>query len=268
MKLRWKFKLSAAVLALTCTALAAAAPAAAAAAAEDAPLQLYYYERPPFHYTDESGHATGQFVERTALILHRAGLRFEWVRMPANRILATLRSVATPACSPGWYSTPERRADFWLSKAMLHDKPLIALLRADFAVPPGVTATAFFQMPSMRLLLKQNFSQGSYMNALIERMPDSQVQRVAAEVPAMVQMLKANRADAIITTEVEAALFVREAGFSMSEFQMVHFPDTPDNEYRYIVCSQSIPTRIRTRIDDAIVSQRSDAIHFEQRARK
>jgi len=225
---------------------------ASAAAPAEAPLQLYYYERPPFHSSDAGGHVVGRFVAPTEQILRRAGLRFEWVPMPANRVLATLRSAATPACSPGWYATPERQAEFWLSRPMLHDRPLIALLRADFPVPPGVTAKAFFQLPSLRLLVKQNFSQGAYMNALIERMPAPQVQQVTLEVPGMVQMLKADRADVIITTEAEAALFVSEAGFSMSEFQVLHFPDTPDDEYRYLICSPTIAAPIRARIDRAI----------------
>ena len=220
--------------------------------AGEPPLRLYYYERPPFHYTDDQGRVTGLFADTTEQILHRAGLRFEWVRMPANRILLSLRKEPEVACSPAWYATPQRQADFWFSKPILRDKPLIALLRADFPLEPGTTARDFFQSPKVRLLLKQNFSQGAYMNALIARMPPAQVQQVSLEVPAMVQMLKRNRADAIITTAEEAGIFVRQAGYPMSEFLVVQFPDVPAEEYRYILCKRSMSAQVRQRIDEAI----------------
>lgn len=239
----------AAMVALLALARAAGADSNAAA---DAPMTLYFYERPPFHYTGANGRPAGQFVETTERLLRRAGLRFEWVRMPANRILGTLRDGPAQACSPGWYNTPERRANFWLSKPLLRDKPLIALLRADFRVPPLVSAKVFLQMPGVRLLLKQNFSQGAYMDTLIARMPVDQVQRVTAEVPVMVGMLKVGRADTIITTESEAELFIRQAGLAIDEFQIVHFPDVPATEYRYLLCNRFIEPGIRTRIDGAI----------------
>ncbi len=215
-------------------------------------VRLYYYERPPFHFTDAKGQVRGSIAENAEDTLRRAQIPFEWIAMPANRILQTLRNEKGPACSPGWYSTPARRAEFVLSKAMIRDKPLIALVREDFEVPTGITAKAFFDMPQVRLLMKQNFSQGAYMDILIARMPEERVQRVGLEVPQMVRMLKANRADAVITTEAEAGLFVGDAGLSMHEFKMVRFPDVPAEEYRYMLCGRGIGAAAIGRIDKAI----------------
>ncbi|MDN3922952.1 substrate-binding periplasmic protein [Roseateles violae] len=223
---------------------------------DEAPLKLYFYERPPFHYSDAQGRVIGSTAASTEELLRRAELRVQWVPLPANRILNSLRSEQAPACSPGWYATPERRAEFWFSQPTMRDKPLIALLRADFDVPAGITAKAFFEQAQLRLLVKQNFSQGAYMNALIARMPESRVQRVALEVPGMVQMLKAKRADAIITTEAEAELFVQAAGLSMRDFRIVRFPDVPADEYRYIVCSRQVDAQLLARIDKAIAASK------------
>ena len=215
-------------------------------------LRLYYYERPPFHYTDSQGHVLGSIAVNAAAVLSRAGLNFEWVPMPANRILQTIRSETGRTCSAGWYSTPQRRADFRLSLPMIRDKPLIALVRANFPVKPGTTARSFFELPTVRLLVKQNFSQGAYMDALIAHMPVERVQRVALEVPQMVRMLKADRADVIITTEAEASIFVGSAGLLMRDFKIVRFPDVPAEEFRYLICSRGIDTPTMTRINKAI----------------
>ncbi len=222
------------------------------AGAEEPALSLYYYERPPFHYTDDQGQVAGSIAATTESLFRRAGLSLRWVRMPANRILNTLRGEQAAACSPGWYATPERRLDFRFSLPMLRDKPLIALVREDYPVPANTTAKSFFESPRLRLLAKQNFSQGAYMDALIARMPPARVQRVAMEVPDMIRMLRADRADAVITTEVEAALFVHAAGLSMGDFQIARFPDVPEVEYRYLLCSQAVSSATMARIDKAI----------------
>jgi len=227
--------------------------AARGAGAEEPPLVLYYYERPPFHFANEQGQVVGSFVQAAEETLKRAKLSFTWVRLPASRILSTLRSEKRPACSPGWYSTPERRFDFKYSKAMMLDKPLIALVRADFPVPDAVEArTFFFENPRMRLLLRQNFSQGAYLNALIARIPKSRLQSVTIELPQMIRMLQANRTDLIFSTEEETGFFVRDAGFLMSDFRVVRFPDVPATEYRYMLCGQGVPAETLRRIDRAI----------------
>ncbi|HEY4083738.1 MAG TPA: transporter substrate-binding domain-containing protein [Burkholderiaceae bacterium] len=242
------------VLSALLGALLSALPAScfASDSEDESALRLYYYERPPFHYTNGQGQVVGTIVRATEETLRRAGLQFQWVSAPANRVLVALHNEKEPACSPGWYSTPERRTDFLFSKATMLDKPLIALVRADFLMPAGITAKVFFAMPNMRLLVKQNFSQGAYMNGLIDRMPPTHVERVALEVPRMVRMLRADRADAIITTEAEAALFVHAAGLSMNEFKIVRFPDVPANEYRYLLCDHHVGTATVERINEAI----------------
>jgi uncharacterized protein (TIGR02285 family) len=215
-------------------------------------LQLYYYDRPPFHYTDEQGQVVGTVVDATEEALRRARIQFHWVRMPVNRILTLMRKESRPACSPGWYSTPERRADFLFSKATVLDKPLIVMVRENFPVAEGITAKDFFERTTVRLLVRQNFSQGAYMGALIARIPPQRVERVNLEVPRMLRMLQAGRGDAVLMTEAEAALFVREAGLQMSDFRVVRFPDIPAEEYRYILCDRVVGAGVMARIDSAI----------------
>ena len=224
--------------------------------ADEPPLLLYYYERPPFHYAGDKGQVIGLVAEAAEETLRRAKLRFLWVSLPANRILSTLHSEKEIACSPGWYSTPERRADFQYSKALLPDKPLVALVRADFAVPDRVTAKAFFDMPHVRLLVKQNFSQGAYLNTLIAHIPPARIQHVILDLPQMIRMLRADRADVVFSTEAEASFLVREAGLPMSDFKIVRFPDILATEYRYMLCGRGVSAETMARIDAAISLQK------------
>ncbi len=250
-----KYRLSTLALLLLLNALPLSAFAWRGEAGEQ-PLLLYYYERPPFHYAGENGQVIGLVAKAAEETLKRAKLRFLWIPLPANRILSTLRGEKERACSPGWYSTPERRVDFQYSKALLLDKPVIALVRADFSVPEGMTAKAFFELPNLRLLTKQNFSQGSYLNALIARMPPARIQHVILDLPQMIRMLRADRADVVFSTEAEASLLVREAGLPMSDFKIVRFPDVPASEYRYMLCGRGVSAETLARIDGAISLQK------------
>jgi polar amino acid transport system substrate-binding protein len=217
-------------------------------------ITLHYYERPPFHYRAADGSMAGIIASSTESIFKRAGITYRWELTPVNRILADLKNNNRMDCSPGWYKTAEREAYAQFSLPIYHDLPLQGLSRNDFPAPEGITAKDLFLRHDLRLLLKQNFSQGAYMDALISTMPTQQVQQVTVEVPTMVKMIKANRADLIITTEEETDYFIAQSGYQKQDFRILKFPDVKATEYRYILCSRQVPAQIINRLNDAIRS--------------
>ena len=220
-------------------------------------ITLHYYERPPFHYTDEQGIPRGLIVERTANIFNKAKIDYSWRVTPANRILAVLRSDTGQDCAPGWYKLAERETYAQFSEPIYSDKPLIGLSRADLKVAENITAQALFLLPNVRLLLKENFSQGAYMDKLLADVPKVRIQRVTAEVPTMVKMLKANRADLIITTEEESRIFILKAGYTEKDVRILKFPDVPAVERRYILCSKNVSPSTMKRLNEAILESPS-----------
>lgn len=221
------------------------------------PIILHYYERPPFHYTDEQGVPRGLIIEITANIFNKAKIPYSWRVTPANRILAVLKSDTGGNCTSGWYKLPEREKYARFSEPIYRDKPLVGLSRADFKVSENITAQNLFQFPNVRLLLKENFSQGAYMDKLLIDVPKDRIQRVTAEVPTMVKMLKLNRADLIITTEEESKIFISNAGYTEKDIRILRFPDVPAVEHRYILCGKSISASTMTRLNQAILQSPS-----------
>jgi len=215
-------------------------------------INLHYYERPPFHYSDGEGKPIGIIVNMTTQVFNKAGIEYSWKVTPANRILALIKSDTGKDCSPGWYKIPEREKYAQFSAPIYFDKPLIGLSRADFNVQEGISAREIFHLPNVRLLLKENFSQGTYMDKLLSVVPKERIQKVTAEVPTMVKMLKANRADLIITTEEESEIFISKAGYKMEDFRILRFPDVPAVERRYILCSKSVPASTMKRLNEII----------------
>ncbi|WP_332852182.1 substrate-binding periplasmic protein [Duganella sp. S19_KUP01_CR8] len=231
----------------------AALPGACWAASDgQAQVTLHYYERPPLHYTDAHARPAGFIVEKTSSIFNQAGISYAWKVTPANRILALIKTAPGYHCTPGWYKNAERMQYARFSAPIYIDKPLVGLSRADFSAGEGITARDLFRRPALRLLLKQNFSQGAYMDKLIGQMPDANIQRVSAEVPVMVKMIRLGRADLIVTTQEETEAFVASAGYRMDEFRVLKFPDVPAEEKRYILCGNNVPMELMRQLDEAI----------------
>jgi polar amino acid transport system substrate-binding protein len=215
-------------------------------------ITLHYYERPPFHSRDANGQITGLVADPTIKILKMADVAFTWQLTPANRILSMLKNNVGMDCSPGWYKNPDRASYAQFSLPIYKDKPLVGLSRANFAVQEGITAKELLSRPGTRLLAKQNFSQGAYMDELIAKMPTAQVQRVAAEVATMVKMVQIDRADLILTTQEETATFIHQSGLDVKDFRVLKFPDVPAVENRYLLCSKTVPPHVITRMNKAI----------------
>lgn len=90
------------------------------------------------------------------------------------------------------------------------------------------------------------------MDGLIKKMPEEKIQRVSAEVPVMIKMIKLGRADLIIMTQGETETFVSGAGYRMDEFRILKFPDVPAVEKRYILCSRNVPATMMLQLNEVI----------------
>ncbi len=219
------------------------------------PLTMIYYERKPFHYTMPNGKVTGLTVEPTERAFAKLGIPIIWELVSSNRVLLMLKRNDAPVCSPGWYKNSEREEYARFSAPIYTDQPLVGLSRSDFKVKQGITAKELFEQPQTQLLLKTNFTQGAYMDALIAKMPAGQIQSVSTDVDNMVKMIHAKRADLVIATSEEVELYVASAGYPMNTFKVLRFPDVPAVEKRYLVCSQQVTEQVMSDFNKAIASR-------------
>ena len=218
----------------------------------DPAMRMLYYERKPFHYTLPDGKVTGLVVGPTEAAFAKLGIPIQWALVPANRILLQLETNAAAECSPGWYRKPEREVYARFSAPIYRDRPLVGLARADARFEPNIMVQALLSRPDTKLLVKSNFSQGAYMDALIAKMPPGQVSASAMEVQNLVKMIHAGRADLIITTQEEVDLYVKQAELAMTDFRVLVFPDVPAVEMRYILCSKQVPAELMDRLNATI----------------
>jgi polar amino acid transport system substrate-binding protein len=216
-----------------------------------ADLILYYYERPPFMHADAAG-PSGYFIERTERVLGKAGISYEWKLRPVNRIFADLKANNLQVCSPGWFATPERRSIAAFSKAIYHNMPLVGLARSDSPIPENTAAATLFKQSGLTVLLKESAVYGVYLDDQIAKIPATNILRTTTEFSNAVKMIYAKRADFTIVAEEEVDTFIKNAALNRIDFKILHFTDEPAVEYRYILCSHTVPAELMNRIDKAI----------------
>lgn len=215
-------------------------------------ITLYYYDRKPFHYAGADGQITGLVATPTVQVFEKAGFHITWRLMPASRILATIKANVGDDCSPGWYKVADREQYARYSLPIYNDKPLVAVVRADYPVQQGMTAKEFFLRPQVKLLVKQSFVHGSYLDQIIASMPPANVLRMSDDISSIIRMLHYGVGDVMTATQEEAEYYLNEAGYRASDFRIVTFPDVPAIEKRYILCSKRVPDDVMGKLNAAI----------------
>jgi len=217
-----------------------------------ADLTLYYYDRPPYTISNQIGGPTGYLIERTERALDKAGISYEWKFSSVNRIFTDLKEGQLQVCSPGWYTSPERRTYARFTKAIYHDLPLVGLTRSDSFLPESTTAAALLSRTDIKILLKQSVVYGAYLDPLLAKIPDANVLKTSTDFPRSVKMIRAKRADLAIVAQEEIDTFIKNADLDLNDFKIIHFSDVPGVEYRFILCSQAVSPDLITRINKAI----------------
>lgn len=223
------------------------------ATAEMAPVDLYYFERPPY-VMKRPGHdeVMGLTAEPAARAFRVAGVAFRWLPLPTVRQLVTLKDQAHPACAVGWFKNAEREQQFKFSKPIYRDGPTVALARGDF-VASGPTLADTLRQPGVSVLVKDGFSYGPLIDALLAQHKPERVV-TSAESASMVSMIASQRASFMFAAEEEAAYLVEQAGVPAHGLKIVHFSDLPPGERRHILCSKATPDEVMERLNKAITA--------------
>ena len=217
------------------------------------PIRMLHFERNPYHYSDSSGQVVGLTAAPTTQAFAMAGIPITWEVMPVNRILETLKRNTEPVCTSGWYKNPEREEYARFTVPIYRDKGGAGVVRAGFQAKEGITARELLARPDLRLLAKQNFYAGAYLDDIISKMPPSQIYRTSTDVPSIIKMIHLGRGDMFITTFEEVELHVQQAELKMNDFRVIRFTDVPAVEMRYILCSKQVPASTIEALNTAIV---------------
>jgi polar amino acid transport system substrate-binding protein len=232
-------------VALLLSILCVTSPAQTPAPASSSVLTLLYQERPPYSATLPDGSVKGLVADPAAGALRRAGIPFRWSLTPSQRQLAMVQSGTGLQCGIGWFRNPARAAKGQFSAALYQDRPLAALVRTGSTDIASTTAVALLANRTLRLLVKDGYSYGPQLDALIVAAARTPV-RTAVEPQQMSLMLVSGRADWMIVSPEEADVLLQQG------LHLARLTDAQDGPTRHLYCSGDVPADWMARIDEAL----------------
>ena len=217
------------------------------------PIQLYYFDRSPYAVTDNQGEVSGLCATPAANAFKQAGIPFQWKKMPFKRQLVTIKHNKKMACGIGWFKNPEREEFARFTDEIYQDKPAITISKkGNQALAQHSDLKALLSNKKVKLLVKDAFSYGTYIDGLIKKYdPETVVVATSTNIQ-MLQMILAGRADYYFTSEEEAEHIIMNAGYEVSQFQLQHYSDMPAGNRRYITCSQQVSPEIIDLLNGAL----------------
>jgi uncharacterized protein (TIGR02285 family) len=223
-------------------------------ATTDGPLTMVWTERKPFQYT-EDGQAKGILVDIGKKILAQTDIPHRWEEAPANRVMMLLKYNERSLCAVGWYKSEEREAIAQFStRPVYQDKPLRGVFRVGTPVAAGSSAKSVLTDPKTRILLKLGFAYGPFLDEIIAKANPTNVQRVSVDIPNLLRMVRADRADVVLLSQEEIDFYGQSDAEFSREFKTVVFNDLPETDQRYIMCSKRVAVQTMKKIDAAIAA--------------
>ncbi len=233
-------------------ALALLAPAGAAWA--DDKLIVYYHERVPYSAKQTDGSVHGITADIVTQAMSVAGVPYRWEESPSARQMEVIKRDEAPSCGLGWFKRPDREAFAKFSIALYRDLPTIVVARAKdkrFAGSPSIEG--LFADKSLTLLTKTGYSYGAALDAKIAaQKPTTRVD--AGDNRIQLNMVRRERVDYMIMAEEEAKDLLSQPEFADAGLAIYHLANPPGGEYRYLMCSKSVPDAVIARINQAIAA--------------
>ena len=221
---------------------------------------LYYFERSPYSVTDSDGGVRGLVATPAVNAFERAGIPFQWKKMPFKRQLVVIKLDKKRACGIGWLKNPERASFARFTDVVYQDRPTVIVSKnGNKALELHRDLKSLIKDKEIRLLVKNGFSYGAYIDALINRLNPPIVSVVTSNNLQMLQMIRSDRADYLFMSEEEAKHIILSAGYELSQFRLLHFDDMPESNRRYIACSRQVSPKILHRLNRALKDRDLDA---------
>jgi polar amino acid transport system substrate-binding protein len=217
-------------------------------------ITLPWTERKPFQFIDTDGKLKGLLFELGQSIFAEAGVPMKWVNVPALRIGRTMAMDNERICLVGWFRTPEREKIAKISLPIYRDHPQVGVARADSHLNGERSLSSVMEDNSVRLIVKQGYSYGVYLDALIAARKNEGVANVVGDHARILTMLQWGRADLIFLTQEEVDYYSAENHHFTDEFKVISFKDMPAGNQRHIICSKQVSDATMDKLNAAIRS--------------
>ena len=218
---------------------------------------VHYHERHPYYISQGKG-VGGIMGDRINFVFEQAGIPLAWQKTPAKRQLDIIKTNRGREAAAGWFKTPERQIFAKFSQPIYQDRPTIALVRADQKlIQSGGPLAEALANPRLRLLRKDGYSYGDFIDGLIDRFQPNQTITLADNV-SMLKMIHTRRVDYFFIALEEADDLLTRAGLPAPDFKKITFTDMPEGNRRYVIFTRQVEDSTIERLNRIIRYYRVD----------
>ncbi len=217
------------------------------------PITVLYSDRPPFMKKQADGTLTGTTATPAILAFSKAAIPIEIKEASPARRLLDVKDNNTRVCSIGFYKTAEREAFARFSNPVSQDGRMIALANIKLHTIEAVSVDALLARSDLNILIKKNIFYGPFLEAKFAKMKAQRIES-NAEYAQLIRLIKVERAQLIFLPEEEAQFYLKEFGYSISDFNLIQFTEMPAGEFRHIMCSHRVEEAIMAKLNKAITN--------------
>lgn len=215
------------------------------------PLTLYHESRVPFMIV-QNGELIGSEGKPAVDAFRAAGIDFTLSEAPVARQVVMVGSNLKPSCAVGLYWTAERAKSGKYTLPIFRSLPQDIVMRSDNSKMQSVnTMAALLADPSISLVLRNGYSYGANVDALLEK-ANARIKRPSEDSNGRIRLVLAGLVDATLFTPEEAEYQIKQFGVEGKALVVRHFIDSPEGEPRHLYCSKSV--------DDAIINKLNDVL--------
>lgn len=213
-------------------------------------LTIHYALRPPYVVSTSENTIGGLVGGPIVRALEKAKIRYRLKQTPTSRQMVLVKNNQSPECGVGWFKNEEREQFGQFSEAIYTGGKMVLIANKRASLNLIEDFSKLVQEKSLRLVVKDLYSYGPYIDAEINRKAQLKVDRRIAEADAMIKMVAAGRADIMLASEEEAALLFGNPG--TAPLQIVHLSDVKAGEKRYLLCTRKVPSPWLTEFNAAL----------------
>ena len=220
-------------------------------------LTIYYFERPPFYFTDSDNKASGILIDITKNILDKANIKYTFISLPAKRVLSYLKT-STKACSPGWFFTDNRAKIFKYTLPIYRSLPIVAVINKK-KWKKGVKSVSIDNLLKMNLslALKSGFKYGEIIEKKLKKYP-GKIKKYTIKTDNLLKMIVVGRIDYTFLSLENVTDFLSNNSYASGKLTVVYLNEIKKGKLRYLLCSKDVSDQIIERINKAIEQYKNE----------
>ncbi len=205
--------------------------------AED--ITVFYYERPPFYFTNKERSAAGILVDKVRK-LKSPKYNIIFKVFPPKRQVLAIESGNKNVCGLGWFKNENRLKNGTFSSKIYTDEPLGLAIHKNFGSYKSISVKDVFSNSTFDFLKKNSFIYGENIEKVEAKLkPNTYI--VSSSIVTMLEMIAIREKYYTLIDKIEVDYILSLKPALKDSLIFIPIDEIKDGNTRYLYCSKNIP---------------------------